>query len=241
MTPERHNQCEKAADAAEPGELGVGDERLAAARAAVVMEENLIGFEIGADECGGIVGAARIRPCGELAQRPAMGVDGRLRVGACGEVGEKGVGVGGDALWSVGLRGMCAALLSAAHGGEVGESGWAWQGGEWWRNSAQEVSENPIDKDLKVDNFEGMNRLTIEIEPEQHRQIKTLATFSGMTIKEFILSKTLGPQQNASGDATDRLMGSAKNAARLREAMATPDSEHRVFKSLEDLKNALGI
>jgi uncharacterized protein (DUF1778 family) len=110
-----------------------------------------------------------------------------------------------------------------------------------WRDSAQEVLENPIDKDHKVDNFEGMNRLTIEIEPEQHRQIKTLATFSGMTIKEFILSKTLGPQQNASGDATDRLMGSAKNAARLREAMATPDSEHRVFKSLEDLKNALGI
>jgi hypothetical protein len=55
------------------------------------------------------------------------------------------------------------------------------------------------------------------------------------------LSKTLGPQRNASGDATDRLMGSAKNAARLREAMATPDSEHRVFKSVEDLKNALGI
>jgi len=43
-------------------------------------------------------------------------------------------------------------------------------------------------------NFEGMNRLTIEIEPEQNRQIKTLATFAGMTIKEFILSKTLIPK-----------------------------------------------
>jgi uncharacterized protein (DUF1778 family) len=86
-----------------------------------------------------------------------------------------------------------------------------------------------------------MNRLTIEIDPDQHRQIKTLATFSGMTIKEFILSKTLGPQRSATGDATDRLMGSAKNAARLREAIATPDSEHRVFESVEDLKDALGI
>jgi len=86
-----------------------------------------------------------------------------------------------------------------------------------------------------------MNRLTIEIEPEQHRQIKTLATFSGMTIKEFILSKTLGPQRGVPGDATDRLMGSVKNAARLREAIATSDSEHRVFESVEDLKDALGI
>lgn len=86
-----------------------------------------------------------------------------------------------------------------------------------------------------------MNRLTIEIAPEQHRQIKTLATFSGMTIKEYILSKTLGPERNASGDATDHLMGSAKNAARLREAIAIPDSEHRVFESVEDLKDALGI
>lgn len=86
-----------------------------------------------------------------------------------------------------------------------------------------------------------MSRLTIEIEPEQHRQIKTLATFSGMTIKEFILSKTIGPQRDASGDVTDRLMGSTNNAARLRQAIATPDSEHRVFESVEDLKDALGI
>jgi uncharacterized protein (DUF1778 family) len=86
-----------------------------------------------------------------------------------------------------------------------------------------------------------MNRLTIEIEPEQHRQIKTLATFSGMTIKEFILSKTLGPQRKAAGDVTDHLLESAKNAARLREAIATPDSENRVFESMEDLKDALGI
>lgn len=98
-----------------------------------------------------------------------------------------------------------------------------------------------FDKNVKVDNFEGMTRLTIEIEPEQHRQIKTLATFSGMTIKEFILSKTIGSQRETIGDATDRLMGSAKNAGRLREAIATPNSENRVFESVESLKDALGI
>jgi uncharacterized protein (DUF1778 family) len=87
-----------------------------------------------------------------------------------------------------------------------------------------------------------VNRLTIEIDPEQHRQIKTLATFSGMTIKDFILSKTLGTKQHKTPtDFTNRLMGSAKNAARLRKAMASPESEHRVFESVEDLKDALGI
>jgi hypothetical protein len=37
------------------------------------------------------------------------------------------------------------------------------------------------------------------------------------------------------------MMGSAWRAARLREAIAKPDSEHRVFESVEDLKDALGI
>jgi hypothetical protein len=77
---------EETADAAEACELGVGDERPAAARAAVMVEEKLIGFEIGADEDGGIVRVACGGPCGELSQRPAVGIDGRLRVGAGAEV-----------------------------------------------------------------------------------------------------------------------------------------------------------
>ena len=85
-----------------------------------------------------------------------------------------------------------------------------------------------------------MSRLSIELDPEQHRQIKTLATFSGLTIKEFILRKTL-PQRVESVDTTDRLLSSPKNAQRLKEAIATPHSEHHVFESLEDLKHALGI
>jgi hypothetical protein len=89
-----------------------------------------------------------------------------------------------------------------------------------------------------------MNRLTIEIEPDQHRQIKTLATFAGMTIKEFILSKTLTPSQaqppNAE-DTTSRLLGSAKNAKRLREAIASETPKNLVFETSEDLKRALGI
>lgn len=101
-----------------------------------------------------------------------------------------------------------------------------------------------IDQVGDFDNFWGMNRITIEIEPEQHRQIKTLATFAGMTIKDFILSKTLMPSNAElpqAEDTTSRLLGSPKNAKRLREAIASQPPEHLVFKTTEDLKRALGI
>lgn len=90
-----------------------------------------------------------------------------------------------------------------------------------------------------------MSRLTIEIDPQQHRQIKTLATFSGMTMKEFILAKTIGEATHAtgrnSGDATADLMRSPENAKRLRQAIATPASEHLAFETIDHLKHALGI
>ncbi len=89
-------------------------------------------------------------------------------------------------------------------------------------------------------NLGRMSRLSIEIDPESHRQIKTLATFAGMTIKDYILSKTLSGKDQAM-DATEQLLGSPRNAARLRAAISTPQSDHVAFKSLEDLKDALGI
>jgi hypothetical protein len=101
-----------------------------------------------------------------------------------------------------------------------------------------------VDKAGGFDNFWGMNRLTIEIEPEQHRQIKTLATFAGMTMKEFILSKTLTPpsvQSSPSQDTTSRLLGSPRNAKRLREAISAKTPKHLIFETTEDLKRALGI
>ena len=100
-----------------------------------------------------------------------------------------------------------------------------------------------VDKVGGIDHFRGMNRLTIEIEPEQHRQIKTLATFAGMTIKEFILSKTLTPSSapQQPEDTTARLMGSTRNAKRLREAIDSKTPKHLIFERTEDLKRALGI
>ena len=85
-----------------------------------------------------------------------------------------------------------------------------------------------------------MSRLSIEIDHEQHRQIKTLATFAGMSIKDYILHKTLTPSTKEP-DATEQLLASPANARRLQEALNTPPSEHVTFKSLKDLEDALGI
>jgi hypothetical protein len=89
-------------------------------------------------------------------------------------------------------------------------------------------------------NLDTMSRLSIEIDPESHRQIKTLATFAGMTIKDYILAKTL-PEREQGADATEQLLKSPKNAARLRDAIASPQSGHVAFESIEELKDALGI
>jgi hypothetical protein len=65
-----------------------------------------------------------------------------------------------------------------------------------------------------------------------------------MTIKEFILSKELTPSSakpQQSEDRTARLLGSPKNAKRLREAITFKTPEHLVFETTEDLERALGI
>lgn len=87
-----------------------------------------------------------------------------------------------------------------------------------------------------------MNRLTIEIDPEQHRQIKTLATYAGMTIKDYILAKTLNVSKaRPETDTTHKLLKSPKNAKRLRKAIASQTPPDLVFKSIEEVKHALGI
>ena len=85
-----------------------------------------------------------------------------------------------------------------------------------------------------------MSRLSIEIDPEQHRQIKMLATFAGMSIKDYILTRTI-PQSSGVEDTTEKLLGNPENAKRLREALATPDKQHLVFNDIDGVKDALGI
>ena len=97
-----------------------------------------------------------------------------------------------------------------------------------------------IDNMFNLCNFSYMSRLSIEIDAEQHRQIKTLATFAGLSIKEFILRKTLF-ERVTEEDATEKLLSTPNNARRLKEAVDTPATEHQVFESLKDLEDALGI
>ena len=59
-----------------------------------------------------------------------------------------------------------------------------------------------------------------------------------MTIEEYILSKTI-PRKARKSDATEHLLSSPKNAKRLRKALATPDKEHVVFETLDELTDAL--
>ena len=85
-----------------------------------------------------------------------------------------------------------------------------------------------------------MSRLSIEIDPDQHRQIKTLATFAGLSIKDYIIQKTL-PSKTKEVDTTEHLLSSPANAKRLRDALETPRSDYRVFETMKDLEDALGI
>lgn len=87
-----------------------------------------------------------------------------------------------------------------------------------------------------------MSRLSIEIEPEQHRQIKMLATFAGLSIKDYILQKSLAPEKvREELDGTDVLLSSDANSRRLKAALESKGPDNRVFDNLEDLRNALGI
>ncbi|MEQ1704978.1 MAG: hypothetical protein ABL867_03275 [Rickettsiales bacterium] len=40
-----------------------------------------------------------------------------------------------------------------------------------------------------------MSRLSIEISEQQHQQIKAMAAISGLSIKDYIIEKTLSPEE----------------------------------------------
>ena len=74
-----------------------------------------------------------------------------------------------------------------------------------------------------------MSRLSFEISPDELRQLKVQASQAGLSIKDFILSKTLPASA-----------GETNTSSRLLKAIHSPDSEDIAFGSIEDLKHALG-
>jgi uncharacterized protein (DUF1778 family) len=96
----------------------------------------------------------------------------------------------------------------------------------------------------------GMERLVLEITPQQRRQIKTLAAFNGMTMKDYILGKTLPASKTprsvkrhaqATEDDTKHLLSSPRMAARLTKAMKGTSAKRVSFDNLKEVKHALGI
>lgn len=85
-------------------------------------------------------------------------------------------------------------------------------------------------------------RLTLDLDTEEHRQIKTLAAFHGQTIKAFILSR-LGLASTAppGTDETAYLFSTSANAEHLEKALHGKPENRLKFDSIEDVKRALGI
>lgn len=90
-------------------------------------------------------------------------------------------------------------------------------------------------------------RLVLEVTTEERRQLKTLAAFSGMTMKRFILSKTLGletkptAKKRAVKDETARIRSSKAMTRRLEAAVAEKSTKRKAFNSLDEVRHALGI
>ena len=104
---------EKPLDAPESGKLGVDDQGRFGARRAVMIEMELIDLERGAGEGGGGCQVLFFGPCQESLERPVMGVERPLRVGAGGEVFEESRGAGWQA---VGNDGGCGGRAEATFG-----------------------------------------------------------------------------------------------------------------------------
>lgn len=99
-------------------------------------------------------------------------------------------------------------------------------------------------------NLSQVSRLSIEIDNQQHREIKMLAASEGLSIKDLILLRTIGvslpakggaPRGNVVEDETEFLFSSTVNYKRLRGAVASPDWQNVRFKTLDELANELRI
>ena len=89
-----------------------------------------------------------------------------------------------------------------------------------------------------------MAQLTLELSPEEQRELESRAALQGMSLRDFILSKALdepGSEPAAEEDATARILANPVMSRRLAEAMDRKPEDRRTFDSTGDVKRALGI
>ncbi len=90
--------------------------------------------------------------------------------------------------------------------------------------------------------------MVLEVTPAQRRQVKILAACSGMSVKDFILSRVFSPEEKSAArkgkpsvkSETGYLLASKAMEKRIMSALREPPNKRRAFKSVKDLKNALG-
>ncbi len=85
-----------------------------------------------------------------------------------------------------------------------------------------------------------IKRLTIDLSKDEHFKLKVLASYEGLSMKDYLLSHALRESKASKNDETAYLLKSKKNKERLVKALGSKKSS-RSFDSIKDLKNALGI
>lgn len=84
-------------------------------------------------------------------------------------------------------------------------------------------------------------RLTIDLPVNEHFKLKVLASYEGLSMKDYLLSHVLHDRGIANkNNETDHLLKSKVNKARIMKALLSKKSA-RTFSSVKELKHALGI
>ncbi|GEM_PF-6946156 len=80
---------------------------------------------------------------------------------------------------------------------------------------------------------------------DEHRRLKTMASFHGVTMKDFLLGNVLSeqkvPRKNSRTTETVYLLKSPANKRRLLAALKRSGTHRKSFGSVKELKHALGI
>ena len=79
-----------------------------------------------------------------------------------------------------------------------------------------------------------MNRISIEVTPEQHERLKALAALQGKSVEQFVLESTLGTQVDEQLAELETLLDQ-----RHREAQAGARSNRTVGDIFQDTRRRL--